>query len=43
MIYVIFLIVMIVLPEFLVCGALKFQFTITMAHSIILPVFRIFI
>ena len=38
MIYVILLIAMIVLPEFLVCGAVEFQFSITMAQSIILPV-----
>ena len=38
MIYVIFLIVMIVLPEFLVFEAVKIQFSITMAQSIILPV-----
>ncbi len=38
MIYVIFLIVMIVLPEFLVFEAVKIEFSITMAQSIILPV-----
>ena len=37
MIYVIFLIVMIVLPEFLVFEAMKIQFSITMVQSIILP------